>query len=73
MGGGRNNFLKQSTDSTGVRMDEDLVLKWKDDKNTRFGDKKAVYMTNKDELLSTDMTQVDYVLGKALIIVIFSI
>lgn len=64
MGGGRNNFMKQGVNSTGKRHDEDLIQNWKNDKKTRFGDKIAKYVTNRQELLETDMSKTDFVLGK---------
>jgi alkaline phosphatase len=64
MGGGRDNFMKKEVNSTGKRNDEDLVLNWKNDKKTRFGDKIAKYITNREELMKTDMSKTDFVLGK---------
>lgn len=49
--------------STGERTDEDLIVKWKNDKHKRFADKTAKYLTNRDELLNADMSKVDFVLG----------
>ncbi|XP_022175105.1 membrane-bound alkaline phosphatase-like [Myzus persicae] len=63
MGGGRNNFMKQAVNSTGKRRDEDLIQKWKSDKETRFADKIAKYVTTRQELLETDMSKTDFVLG----------
>jgi len=63
MGGGRDNFMKQGLNSTGKRHDEDLILKWKNDKKTRFGDKIAKYITTREELRTTDMSKTDFVLG----------
>ncbi|XP_025202610.1 membrane-bound alkaline phosphatase-like [Melanaphis sacchari] len=64
MGGGRDYFTKRGiSNSTGKRHDEDLVLKWKNDKKTRFGDKIAKYITTREELMKTDMSQTDFVLG----------
>lgn len=50
--------------STGKRSDEDLVANWKNDKANRFADKTAAYVTNARELMDTDMSKVDFVLGK---------
>jgi len=63
MGGGRDNFMMKGDNSTGKRSDEDLVLNWKNDKKTRFGDKIAKYVTNREELINTDMSKTDFVLG----------
>ncbi|XP_015365193.1 PREDICTED: membrane-bound alkaline phosphatase-like [Diuraphis noxia] len=63
MGGGRNNFMKKGDNSTGKRHDEDLIQNWKKDKKTRFSDKIAKYVTTRQELLETDMSQTDFVLG----------
>ncbi|XP_060833889.1 membrane-bound alkaline phosphatase-like [Rhopalosiphum padi] len=63
MGGGRDNFMKKEVNSTGKRNDEDLVLNWMNDKKTRFGDKIAKYITNREELMKTDMSKTDFVLG----------
>ncbi|CAI6351944.1 unnamed protein product [Macrosiphum euphorbiae] len=63
MGGGQNNFMKQGVNSTGKRHDEDLIQNWKNDKKTRFGDKIAKYVTTRQELLETDMSKTDFVLG----------
>ncbi|CAH1725914.1 unnamed protein product [Aphis gossypii] len=63
MGGGRDNFMKQGLNSTGKRQDEDLILNWKNDKKTRFGDKVAKYITTREELKTTDMSKTDFVLG----------
>jgi len=64
MGGGRDKFLKQEANSTGIRSDEDLVISWKNDKQTRFSDKISKYLTTRDELVKTDMSKTDFVLGK---------
>lgn len=64
MGGGRNYFMMKGENSTGKRLDECLVSNWKNDKKTRFGDKTATYVTNKQELMNTNMSEVDFVLGK---------
>ncbi|CAH1725916.1 unnamed protein product [Aphis gossypii] len=63
MGGGRDNFMKQGINSTGKRNDEDLIQNWKNDKKTRFGDKVAKYITTREELMNTDMSKTDFVLG----------
>lgn len=70
MGGGRNYFTMKRTNSTGKRLDEDLVKNWMNDKQTRFNDKTAKYVTNKKELMSTDMSNVDFVLGNGYFIII---
>nr|UXP86336.1 membrane-bound alkaline phosphatase isoform X3 [Megoura viciae] len=63
MGGGRDKLMKQGVNSTGLRSDEDLVINWKNDKRTRFSDKISKYVTTRDELAKTDMSQTDFVLG----------
>jgi len=67
MGGGINKFMKQGVNSTGKRRDEDLIQNWKNDKKTRFGDKIAKYVTTRQELLDTDMSKTDFVLGTSYI------
>lgn len=70
MGGGRDNFMKQGVNSTGKRSDEDLIAKWKNDKLTRFGNETVTsYLTNRDELMKADMSEVDFVLGKVIAII----
>lgn len=64
MGGGRDWFTMKGVNSTGMRLDEDLIEKWKNDKRDRFGGKNAKYVTNREELLNANMTEVDFVLGK---------
>lgn len=64
MGGGSDKFLMQGANSNGERSDEDLIVNWQNDKRKRFSDKVAKYLTNKEELMKTDMEKVDYVLGK---------
>lgn len=66
MGGGSKKFLMKGNNSIGERSDEDLVLNWTNDKKNRFGGKTAKYITNRDQLLSTDMSKVDFVLGNVL-------
>lgn len=73
MGGGRDKLVKQGVNSTGIRSDEDLVISWKNDKITRFGDKISKYVTNRDELVKTDMTKTDFVLGENNLFIIFYI
>lgn len=63
MGGGRDYFTKKGENSTGKRSDEDLIIKWKNDKQNRFSGKSAKYVTNKEELMNTNMLEVDFVLG----------
>lgn len=63
MGGGRDYFTKKGDNSTGKRSDEDLIIKWKNDKQNRFSGKNAKYVTNKEELMNTNMLEVDFVLG----------
>lgn len=63
MGGGREKFMMQSNNSSGNRSDEDLILNWKNDKQNRFNNKTAKYITNRNELINTDMSKVDFVLG----------
>lgn len=64
MGGGRNKFELRGINSTGERSDEDLVLNWKQDKRNRFANMTAEYVTNREELMQTDLAKVDFVLGK---------
>jgi len=45
-------------------MDMDLVKLWKEDKIKRFGDGKAAYVENRDQLLNVDPSKTDYLLGK---------
>lgn len=71
MGGGRDKLVKQGVNSTGIRSDEDLVISWKNDKRTRFSDKISKYVTNRDELVKTDMTKTDFVLGENNLFIIF--
>jgi len=66
MGGGRDNLMKEGLNSTGKRKDEDLIQYWKNDKITRFGDKVAKYVTTREELMNTDMSTTDFVLGKTI-------
>ncbi|XP_050431795.1 membrane-bound alkaline phosphatase-like [Adelges cooleyi] len=62
-GGGRDKFRAMKINSTGERLDEDLVAKWKRDKTDRFEGKTTRYMTTRKELLNTDVSKVDYLLG----------
>lgn len=64
MGGGRDYFTKKRDNFTGMRSDEDLILNWKKDKENRFSGKGAKYVTNKEELMNTSMSEVDFVLGE---------
>lgn len=73
MGGGRGKFMKEGVNSTGERHDEDLIENWKNDKKTRFGDKTAKYLTTRQELLETDMSKTDFVLGKGKLLIIMII
>jgi len=57
-------FYKKDMDQKGNRMDEDLVKVWMDDKNKRFGNGKASYVENRDQLLNVDTSKTDYLLGK---------
>lgn len=66
MGGGTDKFTKKGANTTGERSDEDLVLNWQNDKQKRFNDKIAKYVKNREELLNTDMSRVDFVLGNCL-------
>ncbi|XP_050540538.1 membrane-bound alkaline phosphatase-like [Daktulosphaira vitifoliae] len=63
MGGGRSKFLMKRTNTTYERSDEDLVLRWKNDKKTRVKEENAVYVTNREDLLKIDISNVDYLLG----------
>lgn len=64
MGGGRSKLLPQTT-SGGQRADgENLVQVWSADKRQRFGNANAVYVTDRKQLMDTDMSKVDFVLGK---------
>jgi len=71
MGGGRDKLMMQGVNSTGIRSDEDLIISWKNDKQTRFSDKISKYVTTRDELAKTDMTKTDFVLGKNNLFIIF--
>ncbi|XP_050431792.1 membrane-bound alkaline phosphatase-like [Adelges cooleyi] len=62
MGGGRNKFLLKNG-KTAERSDVDLVVQWKEDKKERFENENAVYMTNREELMTTDTSNVDHLLG----------
>lgn len=64
MGGGRDYFTMKGENSTGKRLDEDLIVNWKNDKQTRFVNSIAKYVTNKQELMKTNMSKVDFLLGK---------
>lgn len=63
MGGGRNKFLMSGNNSTGQRADEDLILKWRNDKQDRFAGKTAKYLTDRDQLMDADVSKIDFVLG----------
>lgn len=65
MGGGRNNFLlKDGDNSTGKRLDENLIDAWKTDKQKRFSGQAAQYVKNREELMNANTSEVDYLLGK---------
>lgn len=64
LGGGRNEFFLNDTDNKGSRMDMDLVKLWKDDKTKRFGENKAAYVENREQLLNIDPSKTDYLFGK---------
>lgn len=64
LGGGRQMFFLNNTNQNGSRMDMDLVKFWKDDKANRFGNDKAIYVENRDELSNVDPSKIDYLLGK---------
>jgi len=57
-------FLLDDANHTGSRMDVDLVKLWQEDKIKRFGDGKAAYVENRDQLLNVDPSKTDYLLGK---------
>lgn len=57
-------FLLNDTDHKGSRMDVDLVQLWKEDKAKRFGNGKASYVENRDQLLKVDASKTEYLLGK---------
>lgn len=57
-------FLLNGTSNNGSRMDMDLVNLWKEDKATRFGNDKAAYVENRDQLLNVDPSKTDYLLGE---------
>ncbi|XP_050431794.1 membrane-bound alkaline phosphatase-like [Adelges cooleyi] len=63
MGGGRNKLMRKKTNSSGERNDEDLLDKWMADKQERFHGKTAKYITTRKELLTTDMSKTDFLLG----------
>ncbi|XP_050431793.1 membrane-bound alkaline phosphatase-like [Adelges cooleyi] len=63
MGGGRDKFLMKKVNTTNERLSEDLVVRWQNDKEERFKGKTAKYMTNRGELLSADVSKIDYLLG----------
>lgn len=42
----------------------DLVELWKEDKTKRFGENKAVYVDNREQLLNVDPSKTDYLLGE---------
>lgn len=63
MGGGLDYFTMKGENSTGKRLDEDLIVNWKNDKQTRFVNKTAKYVKNKTELMNMDMSKVDFVFG----------
>lgn len=58
-------FLLNDTKNSGSRTDTDLVKMWKEDKVKRFGDGKAAYVENRDQLLNVDSSKTDYLLGKS--------
>ena len=66
MGGGRNKFLPKnitlSMHGEGSRLDEDLVQRWKIDKDSRRVN--ATYVTNVNDLNNLNLDEVDYLLGK---------
>lgn len=64
LGGGRNAFFLNDTEKKGSRRDVDLVELWKEDKNKRFGENKAAYVDNREQLLNVDPSKTDYLLGK---------
>lgn len=57
-------FYTNDTDKKGFRIDMDLVKLWKEDKTKRFGNDKAAYVENRDQLLNVDPSKTDYLLGK---------
>jgi len=71
MGGGTDKFKMKSANTTGERLDEDLVLKWQNDKQKRFNDKSAKYVKNREELLNTDTSRVDFILGNCSFLYIY--
>lgn len=64
LGGGRGKFLMNDTNNNGSRTDMDLVKLWKKDKDERFGNDKAAYVENRDQLLNVDPSKTDYLLGE---------
>lgn len=67
MGGGRAKLLPKnnpnSTHGTGVRLDLDLIAEWKKDKLARKAN--PVYVQNKKEFESIDISTTDYLLGRS--------
>lgn len=57
-------FFLNDTHQKGYRMDVDLVQLWKEDKAKRFGNGKASYVENRDQLLNVDASKTEYLLGK---------
>jgi alkaline phosphatase len=65
LGGGRSKFLfKESDNSTGERLDENLIDVWKNNKLNRFPGQTTKYVTNREELMNVNASKVDYLLGK---------
>ncbi|XP_025413941.1 membrane-bound alkaline phosphatase-like [Sipha flava] len=64
LGGGRSKFLfKESDNSTGERLDENLIDVWKNNKLNRFPGQTTKYVTNREELMNVNASKVDYLLG----------
>lgn len=67
-------FFSNDSYKNGSRMDNmDLVKLWKEDKTKRFGNGKAAYVENRDQLLNVDPSKTDYLLGKQTIVIIWII
>lgn len=57
-------FLLNDTNQNGKRMDVDLVRLWKEDKAKRFGNGKASYVENRQQLLNVDPKKTEFLLGE---------
>lgn len=57
-------FLLNDTNQNGKRMDVDLVRLWKEDKAKRFGNGKASYVENRQQLLNVNPKKTEFLLGE---------